>query len=210
MKKYNLNDFKNTRDIEYLVQQNYPLRRLIQDKIDRYKKDNELTLRSKASDFVQVQWHIQDLQTATRRTDFWFITVNPKPSVKLHQLRQSITKFLKVHSHFLYCYEITDNPKKAPHCHILLYWKNNSRNSKYQTIQKFINDKIIDNPKAIDIKWLKSPEDVKNTIAYILKTKTPKSKQASDKLTKAWRIKNNIKPHYIRGDNLFISLPAGE
>ncbi len=203
----NLTCLTSSTDLEWLVSSCPATEALIRSRIKLFMLDNQLTLRHKALDFVTTHQHISEIQSSFYRTDFWFITVNPKPGVTFLQLEESILSMLKNYSNYIYVFEITDNPKKAPHCHLIFYSKMHDRNTKYNIQMKFIRKGIVSNKKAIDIKWLKTPKDVKDTINYIRKTQSHKSKDKSDKLTKLWRIQNNIQPYYCKGDSLFISLP---
>ncbi len=197
-------------DLEWLVSDTPGTEALIAYRIKMFKLDNQLTLRHKALDFVTVHQNISEIQSSFYRTDFWYITVNPKPGITILQLKESILSLLEKYKNYIYVFEITDNPKKAPHCHLIFYTKMHDRNTKYQIQMKFINWGIVDNRKAIDIKWLKTDADVRNTINYITKVTVSHSKLVSDTLTKVWRKKNDIQPYYCKGDDLFICLPDGQ
>lgn len=127
---------------------------------------------------------------------FVLLTINPKPGITFQELDKKIQKFTKRKfiKSYKYVYEIRKEGGKGLHCHIVLHYTCKPYDLKRASRSTFKDICEVNNPSILNIRYIE-PEDLQQKISYIQGNKQDK-KLKSVKLTKQWRLENNIQDIY--------------
>lgn len=168
---------------------------IIKKHIAEYAKSVKIQNYQKASNYVEVQNDIAEIQWRRNRTNNWFVTINPKPEYQsLAKFRPLVDEFAKKFRAVCWTYEIRSDAKPyGLHCHMMLYQPMNRQTKNTVTnIKRFWTRRgVCGNAKHIDIKYVDN-DQVQNTYDYMKKTNAPKSKKKANDLTILWRKKNKV------------------
>lgn len=180
-------------------------------RIRAFGADYKRSVHKTARKFVDVQEEILQIQYSRKRTHWWFVTINPKPTISVETLHNTIVTMLDRPEivDCLWTYEIREAPDKGLHAHICFrtnrIMDNNFVNRKIKSL--FIPD-ICLNSKHVDVRWPESAAEYAKAKSYAQKTVVSKGKKASNDATKSWRALENIRDSYGE-DHLLVwsSLP---
>lgn len=173
-------------------------------KAQKYAYQHSLKIRHKARDYVDTFDQIATIRSAKHRTDHWFVTLNPKPDVKIEELHNTIVKVLTqpdVHDP-LWSYEIRQSPDVGLHAHLYFRCGNTDNNFCQRKIKAPFVPHLCGTMKHVHIKWV-SAEEVPAVHSYIKKETASKKKTPADKATKTWRLENEI-PSSLDEDHLLV------
>lgn len=165
---------------------------------DQRLLDN-ITARSFASQRYKSDMWYEEIKNAGEHTGYMFITVNPKSSFTLQDLKNAVNAFVDSGVNYIaaiaYAFEVTDNSDRAPHVHMLVRKHPHASQPKFLD---YINGKfrhLVGNVRHIDKKHI-IPEEVQAVYDYITKTQYTPQKQF---LLDTWRIENNLEKVYLKG-----------
>jgi len=182
------------------------LDQLIDKRIRLHAASNSIKNKQKARDFVEVQEEILQIQYSRSRTKYWFVTINPKSSVKLKTLHNAIVKMLQ-HPEIVEClwtYEIREAPSKGLHAHICFQTERiMDANFVQRKIKSLFVPKMCGNTKHVDVRWPESAEEFEKTKEYITKKKVSKSKRKGHTATLQWRKDQGVLDKYTE-DHLLV------
>jgi len=171
--------------------------------VSQFKQGEDIEgLRPAARQWFEQMLAKQNAKEDNKKTGHrWFITVNPKEGVELQTLHTAVRKAVKKKyvdkEHTFWCYEVTDNPQRAPHAHMLVFL---NESKAYSTIKKEFGNtfkNLVDNDKAVryDPCFTETAKD--NMTRYIQGTKRkPASNAKHIQHCLPWRKRNNVKPIY--------------
>jgi len=151
---------------------NPELERLIASSVHDHDRAHELHCAQRARVYADTQENLEEIEYDRNRTNFWYITINPQNGITYPTLKLAVaTLILKMHwQHLLYSFEITENTERAPHCHLLVYTRFHTRNTK-RIIQGFFhNSGVTGTKKATYVKWPKNAQEALKVANYIKKT----------------------------------------
>jgi len=135
-------------------------------------------------------------------TDYYFVTVNPKPSVALTELKEKVDKFThrKVVQAAEWSYEqrssdlITSG--SGMHVHLIVQKPNGLRNKYFQDQTRESFKTLVGNPQThVDIRPMPG-QYVKDKRSYLQDVKTGEGKADKQAVDKVWRVDNNLKDYY--------------
>lgn len=175
------------------------LEKLLAERIANFKRSNQIGIEHKALNITKCQDHIQQITYRKKMTPYWFITINAKPTVSFQQLSDSVEAYFLTCTNAYWVFETTKN--NHLHCHCLAYIPDYTKNTCNRMKNHFITEDICGTKKHIYVKWI-TKEDVPITKNYLDKSEQIASKQASNKLTIAWRKSKSIKKFYQIGNIL--------
>jgi len=138
----------------------------------------------------------------TAKSDYAFITVNPKPDIPLSEFKKVVEKsaqkaFIKKSLYVIEQRGENENDLgKGFHCHMMInkgdYRNSHLRREFGRTFDKYCD---ISNPHCFNISLCKE-EDIIKRQNYMLGYKNDKTKHAKQKADKLFRKKHGIKDHY--------------
>lgn len=135
-----------------------------------------------------------------------FITINPRPDVKLDIFIKSVNKFLSkvwIEDYYM-VYEqrgtTEEESGRGFHSHILLWKQDNKKSHEVirETKNTFKNVCSVDNPSILNIQNCKD-EDIEKRKNYMLghkDTTHDPTKELKQEIDKGWRLRNTLKEYY--------------
>lgn len=169
------------------------LNQIIDRRIRLYNLDHQANVRNKARTLVDVTDEAEKIRYSRKRTQYWFVTINPKPGVSLKELHNKIVEVLSNPSitDQLWSYEIRQAPDIGLHAHIYFRCAMLDDNfCKRKVKSPFVPD-ICGNLKAVHIRWI-DIDEVPAVHAYIRKDSVTKSKKKPNEATIQWREQQGI------------------
>ena len=158
---------------------------------------------------VGLQKMREDLNTKSEsdNTDFVLITINPYHHIELPQLKLVVIKLLakKWISTYIYTFEQRSesiDEFKGIHIHILLHKPNKKQHECKNEIRntcKSICD--ISNPAILNFRNLKSEDDVKKSVNYLIGQKADTNKHQKQLIDIEFRKFHRLRPYYISDEN---------
>lgn len=180
------------------------LRKLIQKNATSFSRSKSLATKSKATQYVDTMDEVQRVQYSRKRTPYWFVTINPKPSVTIQSLHNRVVDLLSredIQSP-TWCYEIRKKPDQGLHAHILFTCHSQDKNFADRKVKSLFVPDLCQTRKHVHIKWIHESE-LAATRSYIIKKYSSKSKAPSTDATVAWRKKHKI-PSQLGEDHLLV------
>lgn len=176
---------------------------IILERFHAFESDRAMSVANKASEFVDVQEKIQQIQYSRKRTPYWFVTINPKPEVTYEEFHSRINDLLSNDSieEFLYSFEVRNSDYTGLHAHVLFVSHTRDPNFASRKVRALFVPELCANTKHVDIKWVHE-HDLPDVISYIKKDKVSKSKKASNNFTLQWREQESIPSHFVQGEHL--------
>lgn len=147
----------------------------------------------------EVTQYWRDTLASRKNTEFYFLTVNPKPDVCLATLKEKTEKFFARSTTLaaIWTYEIRDSDVKnrGLHLHALMRKKTQTRPNNYRCSIRTHFKKLcgtVNHIKLLNVKQC----DLKKVYNYILKQNSTKDDSDSNQATKTWRSENDLKHFY--------------
>jgi len=136
------------------------------------------------------------------KTDYYFVTVNPGPSVSLMELTDKVDKYTnrKIVTAAEWAYEqrspdlITSG--SGMHTHMIVQKPSEMRDKYFQDQTRESFKTLVGNPKThVDIRPIQS-EWVEDKRSYLKDVKTGEGKAEKQFIDKRWRLDNNLDDYY--------------
>lgn len=177
---------------------------LIDERIEKFWRDRNASVREKARTFVDAEEEASKIRFSRSRTPYWFVTINPKPEVSIELLHNQIVSVLSNPeiTDVLWSYEIRSAPDQGLHAHLLFKCEKLDDNFCKRKIKAPFVPSICGTLKHVHIRWITEAE-LEATKAYIRKDTTTKSKKAGNAATIAWRLQLGI-PSQLDEDHLLV------
>lgn len=138
------------------------------------------------------------------KTDTYLVTVNPAPSVQLHELKQSVEQYvdMKFVKEVDLVYEqradTEETAGKGMHVHMLVKTNTNNADFQKRTRPKF--EHLVGIPDLhVDIRPV-HPAHIADKRNYMRGNKTGEGKAEKVVIDRVWRIKNNLNNYYTYRD----------
>ena len=183
----------------------------IQERIRKFTADRKAQVHKTALTFVEVQEEILQIQYSKKRTKYWFVTINPKASVTVEELHNTIVEMLDRPQvvDCLWTYEIRKAPKEGLHAHVCFETSEvMDSNFVNRKVKSLFVPKLCGTPKHVDVKWPDSQQEYEKCKQYAKKTTVSKGKKDANSATVKWRKDQKIHDFYGE-DHLLVwsSLP---
>lgn len=170
----------------------------------RYAHSHSMKIKQKARDYVDMYDRVSTIRFEQQRTPHWFITLNPKPDIKIEVLHNKIVEVLSQPEiqNPLWSYEIRKSPDEGLHAHLYFRCDKLDDNFCKRKIKAPFVPNICGTMKHVHTKWI-SAEEIPAVHSYIKKLTASKTKQPADEATKKWRLENEI-PSSLDEDHLLV------
>lgn len=153
---------------------------------------------------------VYDTVMVQRKSDFscqyYFITICPYDDVRLQDFLKVIEKVLKKKwmQSYVYVIEQRQSDENQPihgiHCHMIVQRidiaKSDVIREVYNTCKKVVGSK-----QSIDVKLLKTQQELDIRLKYILGKKSDEEKQLKQIVDKKFRCQNGLEPYYLQDNN---------
>lgn len=173
------------------------------DDCRKLRTDFETTLKAEEKDFFTPKELPED-EIKTKMKPFYFITINPKNTVKPEEFFEYINTYMATSEYtrdqrYVYAFEQRGDSADTIHgyhCHLLLEKRIPRPENMYVTLRKalFRMDWIGDN-KHVDVKHI-GTQDLPKVMNYITGTKSDEEKQAKQICDVLMRRKYELQPFY--------------
>lgn len=137
---------------------------------------------------------------------YYFITICPYEDIKIEEFQKVMEKVLKKKwmKSYLYVYEQRQSEKEKPftgiHVHMLV---KRIEIAKSDVIREVYNTckNIVGSKQSIDVKLLKTQQDLDVRINYLLGKKSTEEKQLKQEIDKIFRCQYGLEQYYLQDDS---------